>query len=308
MIGKAVSELAVDKGHQVTVLSRREHLPAAGEKWEIKQWDGKDAIKLAEIIHGCDAVINLAGESIGKGRWTPQRKELLLKSRLEPALALVKAFETSKNPPDTLIQASAVGFYGTQAGEKDETSSAGEDYLAGFALRWEDSTKALDERGVRRVVIRSGMVLKKGAGVLQQLMLPFRLFVGGPMGSGKQIYSWIHIQDEAEAILYLLENKQCKAVYNLTAPSPLSNAEIGKTLGKVMKRPYWIPVPGFALKLVLGEMSTLVLDGQYVVPKRLQDAGFKFKFPELEGALKNLLVEKKYKPSAGIIHRCINKK
>jgi len=190
-----------------------------------------------------------------------------------------------------LVQASAIGYYGTGDEVKDEVSVAGDDYLARFAERWEKSTDAVEALGIRRVVIRTGIVLQKGAGVLPQLMLPFQLLVGGPVGSGKQLYSWIHILDEAAAILFLLENEGCKGVYNLTAPDPHSNAEMGKSLARVMNRPYWMPVPGFALKLVLGEMSTLVLDGQRVLPRRLEADGFVFQYPRLEDALRNLLAK-----------------
>ena len=292
MIGRAVTKLATTRGHEVVVLTRQ--VTSQGnpnQNVETKRWDGKDAAALADHLKNSDGVVNLAGENIGKSRWTPQRKELLLRSRLEPAAALVEAMRLCKKPPKVLVQASAVGFYGTGNEAKDEDSVAGDDYLARFADRWEKSTIAVEALGIRRVVIRTGIVLQKGAGVLPQLMLPFQLLVGGPVGSGKQIYSWIHILDEAAAILFLLENEGCKGVYNLTAPDPRSNTEMGKTLSRVMNRPYWMPVPGFALKLALGEMSTLVLDGQRVLPRRLEADGFVFQYPKLEDALRNLLAE-----------------
>jgi uncharacterized protein (TIGR01777 family) len=290
MIGRAVSTLALNRGYEVVILTRQtatQIIPNAKEK--TKHWDGKDAVELAEHLKGSDGVINLAGENIGKNRWTPERRDLLLRSRLEPAAALVEALRLCMNPPKVLVQASAIGVYGTGDDAKNEDSAVGEDYLAGFAKRWEKSTSAAEALKIRRVVIRTGIVLQKGAGVLPQLMLPFQLMVGGPVGSGNQIYSWIHIMDEAAAILFLLENEHCKGAYNLTAPNPCSNAEMGKALAKVMHKPYWIPVPGFALKLALGEMSTLVLDGQRVLPRRLESEGFVFKFPELEEALRDLL-------------------
>ncbi len=157
------------------------------------------------------------------------------------------------------------------------------------AVQWEASTQDVETFGIRRIIIRTGIVLQKGEGVLPQLMLPFRLMVGGPVGSGKQVYSWIHIRDEAAAILFLLEKPEAKGIFNLTAPTPMSNNEIGRVLASVMKRPYWMPVPGFLLKLVLGEMNSLVLDGQNVMPKRLLEAGYKFRFSDLEEALYDLL-------------------
>lgn len=290
MIGRAVTEAAVAKGHNVVVLSRKvDKSGVPGAHVVLQQWDGKNADALCRIIDGLDAVINLAGESIGKGAWTDARKAELLKSRHEPAQALVAALKLCTEPPSILIQASAIGYYGNSEGEKDESSAAGNDYLANFAVEWEDSTKAVEAMGIRRVIIRTGIVLKKEEGVLPQLMLPFKLMAGGRVGSGKQIYSWIHLKDEASAILYLLEKADAQGVFNLTAPTPMSNSEIGKLLGKVMKRPYWFPVPAFALRLLLGEMSTLVLDGQKVMPKRLLESGFKFRFVYLEEALNDLL-------------------
>lgn len=290
LIGKAFSKIAFAKGHEIIALTRsKKIIEQADPRYHVETWDGVNVEKLSTLIENADAVINLAGESIGKGRWTADRKEKLLDSRLAPAKALVEALSRCKRPPSTLIQASAIGFYGTGEDEKTENSPSGNDYLARFAVKWEDSTKAVEGLGIRRIIIRTGIVLDIKQGALPQLMLPFKLMAGGPIGSGRQVYSWIHIEDEAAAILYLLETSSCTGIYNLTSPSPLRNSEIGKALAKVMKRPYWLPVPGFTLQLVLGEMSTLVLDGQRVLPERLSEAGYKFIFPDLEGALKNLL-------------------
>ncbi|PKN98316.1 MAG: TIGR01777 family protein [Chloroflexi bacterium HGW-Chloroflexi-4] len=290
LIGRAVTEMATAKGHFVVVTSRTTHSAGAVSGNVVRQqWDGKSAEDLRPIIDGLDAVINLAGESIGKGLWTSKRKAELLQSRLVPAQALVEALKLCQEPPQTLIQASAIGYYGTGTDEKDEDSTPGTDYLAKFAAQWEESTKAVEELGIRRVIIRSGIVLQKGEGVLTQLMLPFKLMVGGPVGSGKQIFSWIHIRDEAAAILYLLKKSEFSGVFNLTAPKPKSNSDMGRVIAKAMRRPYWMPVPGFALKLLLGEMSTLVLDGQKVMPKRLLEAGYIFCFDDLEEAVSDLL-------------------
>jgi uncharacterized protein (TIGR01777 family) len=290
LIGSAFSKLAAAKGHSVVALTRKDIKgEQIGSNLVIKTWDGKNPEILTTLIDHSDVVINLAGENIGKGKWTKKRKEILLNSRLEPALALVRALSRCAKPPSTLIQASAIGVYGTGVEEKTEDSFPGDDYLAKFAIEWEDSTKAVDGMEIRRIIIRTGIVLDKSEGVLPMLMLPFKLMVGGPVSSGNQIYSWIHIKDEAAAILSLLENPKCKGIYNLTAPQPLNNREIAKTLAKVMKRPYWLPVPGIALKLALGEMSTLVLDGQKVLPKRLMQAGFHYSYPDLEEALTDLV-------------------
>ena len=289
-IGRAITEAAIAKGHHIVILSRRTHKAGpSSAQVVLQQWDGKSAVDLRRIIDGLDAVINLAGENIGKGLWTDKRKIELLNSRLEPANALVEALKLCQQPPSTLIQASAIGYYGFGSEEKDESSAPGEDYLANFAVQWEASTQDVEAFGIRRIIIRTGIVLQKGEGVLPQLMLPFRLMVGGPVGSGKQVYSWIHIRDEAAAILFLLEKPEAKGIFNLTAPTPMSNSEMGRVLARVTKRPYWMPVPAFLLKLVLGEMSTLVLDGQKVMPKRLLEAGYKFSFNDLDDAVHDLL-------------------
>ncbi len=290
MIGTAVTNLAVSRGHEVVVLTRQSLVEGGSRGGRIiAQWDGSDAKSLTKHIEGCDVVINLAGESIGNKRWTTTQKDRLLQSRLQPAKALVQAVGLCITPPSKLVQASAIGYYGTGVDPRDEDSQPGLDYLAKFAVDWEKSTQDVEMQAVKRVVIRTGIVLSRGGGALQRLMLPFRLMVGGPIGSGQQIYSWIHLADVGGAIIHLMEKPDTQGVYNLTSPQPLSNAEFGRILSRVMKKPYWLPVPGIALKLVLGEMSTLVLDGQNVLPVRLQETGYKFRYPTLEPALRDLI-------------------
>lgn len=167
----------------------------------------------------------------------------------------------------------------------DENSPAGSDWLAGVASAWEQSTREAETLGVRRVILRTGLVLDKQAGVLPRLTLPFNFFIGGPLGKGNQWWSWISLQDQVGAMKFLLEKEDARGIFNLTAPSPATMEQFGKALGKVIHRPYWFPTPSFILKLLLGEMSTLVLDGQRVLPRRLLDAGFDFRYPELESAL-----------------------
>ncbi|MCX6054016.1 MAG: TIGR01777 family oxidoreductase [Chloroflexi bacterium] len=291
-IGRSLTAAAKIKGHQITILSRRVN-PKTSDQGDlvIKHWDGRSAESLAPLIEQSDVLINLAGENIGKQKWTKSRKEALLKSRLEPASAVVAAFKLAKNPPKTLIQASAIGIYGIGEETKTERSEIGKDYLAGFAHCWEESTKSIERMGVRRVVIRTGIVLDRNEGVLPKLMLPFRMMIGGPLGAGSQILSWIHIQDVVGGILFLIESEQCQGTYNLVSPDPVSNELIGKSLAKMMHRPYWIPAPSFVLKAVLGEMSTLVLEGQKVIPQRLIQEGYTFKYVKIEDALFNILRE-----------------
>lgn len=290
LIGSAVTRLALSHGHEVLTLTRQRIIPGTEDSPAVlASWDGVDSKILAGYIDRKDCLLNLAGESIGNHRWTTRQKEILLQSRLQPARAVVEAFNISQTPPEKLIQASAIGYYGTGFDARKEGSPPGKDYLANFAVEWENSTVDVESSGVKRVVIRTGVVLSRDGGALGRLMLPYQLMVGGPIGSGKQVYSWIHIDDVAGAILHLMEKKDSQGIYNLTAPQPLSNAEFGKILAKLMKKPHWIAVPGFALKMLLGEMSTLVLDGQRVLPTRLQEAGYGFLYPTLEPALRDLL-------------------
>lgn len=289
LIGMALARELTYFGDAVTILSRspRPEGLSARIKWAV--WDGKDVAALEKLLTLQEAVVNLAGESIGKGRWTASRKEQLLKSRLEPTTAIVAAMRGMKLFPRVLIQASAVGIYPSGDAIMDEKCPAGSDYLARLAQEWEAASQPVEEIGVRRVVLRSGVVLAKQGGVLSQLTLPFKLFVGGPIGSGRQYLPWIHIEDEIGAIRFLLHNENTRGIYNLNAPEIVRNAEMGKMLAKVMKRPYWMPVPGFMLRLVLGEMSTLVLDGQHVFPVRIVKEGYSFRYYHLEPALRDLL-------------------
>jgi uncharacterized protein (TIGR01777 family) len=213
-----------------------------------------------------------------------------LDSRLYAGQAVVQAVRVARRRPGLVIQASAVGIYGS-TGDRIilDNEPPGSDYLAGVARQWEDSTRQVDELNIRRVVIRTGVVLSRQGGVLDRLLLPFRLFIGGPVGSGRQWLPWIHILDEVRAIEFLMKKENAQGAYNLSAPNPLTNAEFGRTIAKVISRPYWAPAPAFALRVALGEMSTLVLDGQRVIPDRLLKLEFQFQYPDAAGALANLL-------------------
>jgi uncharacterized protein len=288
LIGTALSKELQAHKYCVTILTRSQVYPSTNnEIW--KYWNGRDAEDLRYLIEGQDAVINLAGQSIGSGRWTQRQKYLILSSRLTTGQALARAFSRAQNRPEVVIQASAVGFYGTGDQVRDEKSPWGNDWLASVCREWEGSLSEIKKLPVRMVIVRSGVVLAKKGSVLQQMALPMRFFIGGPIGSGKQWISWIHITDEVRAIRYLLERKNSEGVYNLTAPDPATNNDFGKTLAKVMHRPFWLPLPSFMLKLVLGEMSTLVLGSQRVIPAKLLDEDFKFDFPDLESALRDLV-------------------
>ena len=292
LIGRALTDCLQAAGHQVWVLSRR---PEAGgmQGAHILKWDGRTAAGWEKEALEADAIINLAGESIGDGRWTRERKEKILNSRVEAGKAVVAALQgvgsASGHGPGVLVQASAIGYYGPASDQEiTEDTPSGGDFLAKVCIEWEASTQPVEAMGYRRVIIRTGLVLSPAGGVFPKMMLPFRLFAGGPIGSGKQWYSWIHMQDEVEAIRFLIEKESANGAYNLTGPHPLTNADLGQVMAKSIQRPYWMPAPAFALKLALGEMSTLVLDGQKVLPKKLLAAGYAFHYQKAEEAIKQL--------------------
>jgi uncharacterized protein (TIGR01777 family) len=260
------------------------------DRVEIRAWDGVSTQGWTDLFESADALINLAGENIGAQRWDEDRKRKITQSRVFAGRAITSAFQLARRRPQTLIQASAIGYYGAADDRvMDEESPAGSDYLAHVAVQWEASTQPVEALGVRRVTIRTGIVLSKRGGALERLVTPFNLYAGGPLGSGQQWWSWIHLRDEVNAICALLENPGASGVYNLTAPNPVPMREFGQILARVLSRPYWLPAPAFALKLLLGEMSSIVLDGQRVSPDRLQKLGFTFQFPTLETALQDLL-------------------
>jgi uncharacterized protein (TIGR01777 family) len=253
-------------------------------------WDGKTTKGWADLVEKMDGIINLAGENLGASRWTEERKKAIIESRRYAARAVVDAIRGAVHKPEVLVQSSAVGYYGTHADEVlDEKDPPGSDFLAGICVNWEAESEPVELMGVRRIVIRSGVVLSALGGALSRMLLPFRLFVGGPLGSGKQWLSWIHLEDEVRAIIFLLKEASLSGVFNLTSPQPVTNAGFGKTVSQVLRTLYWIPVPAFALRLLLGEMSTMVLDGQRVLPERLRLAEFQFDFPELGAALRDIL-------------------
>lgn len=290
LIGSRLARKLDAAGHKVWVLTRdAPHAHVTGNI-EAVEWDAQTVAGWGHLASEADAVINLAGENIGAGRWTAKKKERIISSRQHAGQAVVEAVRSASPRPRLVIQSSAVGYYGPSGDEiVTEKTPAGPDWLAHVATRWEDSTRAVEAMGVRRVVTRAGVVLTSQGGILARMALPFRLFVGGPLGSGRQYVAWIHIDDLLSVYQFLLKTDQAAGAYNLTSPEPVTNSQFGHALSRVMRRPYWAPVPGFALRLVLGQMSTLVLDGQRVIPDRLQGLGFKFTYPNIEQALQNLL-------------------
>jgi len=289
LIGTSLIGNLLKSGNEITVLTRNVSNRKNTDALHFLKWEVESADSLNSIINEVDAVINLAGESIGSGYWTNTKKERIVNSRVEIGKVLTNAIIGSDHRPEVFIQASGVGYYGTNTSAIfDESSTNGMDFPASVAKVWEASSNELDSVGVRRVIIRTGVVLDKNSGALPLMVLPFRLLIGGPLGSGRQVISWIHLEDEVRAIEYLLTHKNISGPVNLTAPGVVTNKEFGKMIAKVLKKPFWFPTPSFGLKLLLGEKSTLVLDGQNTPPIKLIDAGFKFTYPDLESALRNI--------------------
>jgi uncharacterized protein len=290
LIGTALSKSLLSDGHQVWILTRNPSNGHLAEGAQAVGWDGRATAGWEHLVSKVDGIVNLVGESLGSGAWTNARKEKIISSRVNAGQAISAAISQSNPRPKVLVQASAVGFYGPHASEPvTEETPHGNGFLADVCRAWEESSRSVEGMGVRRAVVRTGIVLSTGAVSLQRIMLPYNLFIGGPLGTGSQGFPWIHLEDEVAAIRFLLENDGPSGAYNLSAPKPLSNAEFGRILARVMHRPYWLPVPAFALKVLLGEMSVLVLEGQYMLPKRFLDLGFPFQFEKAESALRDLL-------------------
>lgn len=291
LIGKPLCAALVADGHQVTVLTRNpaklKELPPG---IQVERWDGQSSAGWGHWANRADAIINLAGEGIADQRWSAERKQNILQSRVRAGQAITQAVQEAGNKPRVVLQASAVGYYGVQQDQIiTESAAPGSDFLAKVCFEWEGSTAGISKLGIRRPILRTGIVLSHAGGAFPKMILPFRLFAGGPLGSGKQWLPWIHIADQVRAMQFLLTQENADGPFNLAAPYPVTNQEFSRLLGKVMGRPAFLPTPAFAMRAVLGEMATLVLDGQRVVPQRLQELGFTFRYSMAEAALENLL-------------------
>jgi len=286
LVGSALAPALEAQGHQVIRLVRRTPRPEAGEYYFDPIMGRMDS----RALEGVDAIIHLAGENIGQ-RWTRQVKERIRRSRVEGAAMLVRAIKEAPQRPRVFISASAVGYYGPRGHEPiTEEAGAGQGFLAQVCQEWEAAAMAASEMGVRVALARLGVVLSARGGALARLLPIFRLGLGGPVGSGHQYVSWVAIDDVVAAFLWLLEKEELAGPFNVTAPEPVTFAELAQTLGRVLKRPAFLRVPGFLLRLVLGEMAQeTLLSGQRALPKRLLTSGFQFRFPRLEEALHHLL-------------------
>lgn len=281
LVGKSLTIFLQARGHTVIKLSR-----TLKEKTIV--WSPEKGELNAESLEGFDAIINLAGEGIADGRWTAEKKQRILNSRVASTKLLATVILRLKEPPKVFINASAIGFYGDQRDRiVDETSAAGESFLSDVCMKWEEATAPIKEKGVRVALLRTGIVLSKKGGTLAKMLTPFSFGLGGRIGSGCQYMSWVSLNDLIHIIEFTLKNDMIEGPVNAVSPRPVTNEEFTKTLGKVLKRPTWVLMPAFLARLIFGEMADeLLLASTRVHPAKLQQAGYSFCEPTLEGALR----------------------
>lgn len=294
-LGRALTESLLSAGHRVQILTRppaRSAPTGPSPHAESVTWIPDGSVgPWASSCSGADVIVNLAGASIAAGRWTPARKAQLRSSRILATRSLARLAAQSAQPPAAFVSASAIGYYGDRGSDTlTEEAGPGRDFLAELGAEWEREALAAQRGGTRVVLLRTGIVLDPREGALAKMLPPFRLFAGGPFGSGRQYMSWIHRDDWVSLAKWAVETPAVRGPLNLTAPNPVTNADFARALGRALHRPAIMPAPGFALKLMLGEMAgPLLLHSQRVVPARPLAGGFRFAHPELDGALANLL-------------------
>lgn len=285
-IGAALVERLRRQSHSLVLLSRHPRRPRSGAREEWLTWRAGSAGEWQRAVDGADGIVNLAGEPIAAKRWSQARKESIRQSRLETTRALVSAVASATMKPKFLINASAVGYYGSRGDETlTESSGPGDDFLARLCVEWEGEARRAEDYGLRVALLRTGIVLGKGKGALAKMVRPFKLFMGGRLGSGKQWVPWIHINDEVSLIQFLLEGENARGPFNATAPNPVTMSQFAKALGTVLNRPAWAPIPASVLSLLLGEMADMLLGGQRALPAAAEQAGFRFKYRNLADAL-----------------------
>lgn len=293
-IGNKLVEILLQEGHSIVLLSRNPDKVKTrfGTSVTAFQWDACSSGDWFPSMDGADAVINLVGESIAGKRWDEIQKELLRSSRINATRVIVQAIEASSVRPSVLINASAVGYYGDVPDDTvTENYPASDDFLGTLSELWENEALYAEKLNVRVICPRIGIVLGEGGGALEKMILPFKLFAGGPLGSGRQWFPWIHRDDVINGILFMLNNDRIAGAVNLTAPNPVTMNEFCRTLGKVLHRPSWMNVPGFALRIAVGEFAQFLLSGQKAVPEKLLKNGYTFMYPDLEKALRNILIK-----------------
>ncbi len=289
-LGRKLAARFEQDGIDVLTLTRR---PRPGVRTDVFWKPGVIAAQWTERLEGAHALFNLAGENLGEKRWTKARKRALADSRIAATRSLVDAIRRCRVPPHVFVSASAVGYYGAHGDEHvTERTPHGSDALAQLCVAWErEASEIAGDRRTRLAITRSGLVMSPDGGALKEMLLPFRLGLGATLGSGRQFWPWIHIDDWVELAAWLVATDSARGVFNLTAPNPVTNHEFTKALARAIHRPALFQAPGFALKMILGEFAEFVLTGQRALPAHAESLGFQFKFRELEPALRDLFSE-----------------
>ncbi|MDE5070394.1 MAG: TIGR01777 family oxidoreductase [Trichodesmium sp. St16_bin4-tuft] len=294
-VGTRLVERLHSEGEKILVLTRnlekgkRIFPSSAYPNLEVIGYEPQKSGAWQKSIDGCDGVVNLAGASIADERWSVSRKKEIMSSRKVTTEKLVEAIAQSNSKPSVLVSGSAIGYYGiSETATFDEQSNSGNDFLAEVCQEWEAAAQPVQNLGVRLVILRIGIVLGLG-GTISKMLTPFKLFAGGPIGNGRQWFSWVHIDDLVGLILHSLRNPEMQGVFNATSPNPVRMEEFCQGLGEALNRPSWLPVPDFAIELLLGDGAVVVLEGQKVLPKQTQASGFEYQYPTVKPALKNIL-------------------
>ncbi|MGY2752985.1 uncharacterized protein ACVW0Q_001285 [Thermostichus sp. MS-CIW-21] len=293
-IGRRLVARLLERGDEVLVLSRHpeqaRRVLGASPNLKLLEYDPYQPQAWASALEGYEAIVNLAGEPLASSRWTEAKKREIRRSRVETTQALVQALASLQQKPRVLLSSSAVGYYGShpEGDPLTEADPPGQGFLAEVCQAWEAAARPAEELGIRLAILRTGIVLGPDGGALAQMLAPFQFFLGGPIGSGKQWVSWIHRDDWVSLVCFLLQ--QGSGVFNATAPNPVQMEEFCRTLGQVLARPSWLPVPAPALELLLGEAAQVVLTGQKVIPQAALQLGFTFQYPHLKEALRQLLI------------------
>ena len=284
LVGTELQRSFAAQGYEMLLASRKEPTDEQHIQWSIE-----DGFADPEKLEGVDVVVHLAGENVSGFRWTDEKKKAIHDSRVLGTRNVVNAISKLKKRPKVFVASSAVGFYGERGDEEvTESSAAGDNFLAGVCKEWEAESRRAEDAGIRTVLLRTGIVLSKDGGALATMLTPFKLGVGGVVGNGKQWMSWISMDDEIDVINFAIDNENIRGAVNAVSPHPVTNQEFTKTLGEVLYRPTFIPLPEFAVSMIFGEMGdALLLASTKVMPKRLEDAGFEFKYPELKPAIEH---------------------
>ncbi|NWG34342.1 MAG: TIGR01777 family protein [Chloroflexi bacterium] len=284
-LGSALAKSLEQDGHTVFILTRRQP-----KKPHQIRWDGRTTNGWGSRVNEMDAVINLTGYGLDHWPWTKRQKQKFVDSRIQPGLALAAAIQNASRRPRVFVQTSGINRYGLRyEGIADESTPPATDFLAQITVGWEEATRSVEELGVRRVITRNAVVLARRGGLFPLMALPTRLFLGGRFGDGRQAVPWIHIADLVGGIKFLLQNENARGPFNFIAPTPTSNEDFMRIVARQLRRPYWFHLPAFLLRIPLGEMSVLLTEGSYSLPKRLLELGYPFQFPTLQDALSDIL-------------------